>query len=277
MSVESEVARHYTSGTLEQRLLDALKASGKDLDQLGPDDLAPFDEFHSGGRAATEAFTPHLGLRADMHVLDVGAGIGGPARYFARHHGCRVTGIDLTAEFVEVARALTLRVNMQNQVAFEQGSALALPFAPESFDAATMLHVGMNIEDKAALFTEVRRVLKPGGVFGIYDVMRESTEPLVYPVPWADSAETSFPATLAEYKRDLVAAGFAPEWERNFREDVAAFFQQQQAAAQAAAGGSPGPGIALVMGAGAPTRIGNLRANIGQGVVAPTALVSRAV
>ena len=273
MSIESDVARHYTTGTLEQRLLDAVKASGKDVDHLDPDDLAPFDEFHSGGRAATEAFAPSLGLRADMHLLDVGAGIGGPARFFARRYGCRVTGIDLTAEFVEVARALTRRVNMQNRVAFEQGSALALPFAAESFDAATMLHVGMNIEDKAALFAEVRRVLKPGGLFGIYDVMREATDKLVYPVPWADDATTSFVESLATYRHSLQSAGFAPEWERSFRDDMAAFFRQQMSAGPAPAA----PGVQLLMGASAATRIGNLRGNIEAGRVAPTALTCRAV
>ena len=94
-----------------------------------------------------------------MHLLDIGSGIGGPARYFARHHGCRVTGIDLTEEFIAVARALTSRLRMEGQVSFEQGSALSMPFPASTFDVATLLHVGMNIAKKAQLFAEVRRVL----------------------------------------------------------------------------------------------------------------------
>ena len=105
MSIETHIAGHYAQGTLEQRILIALRESGKDPDRLDPDDLAPVDEFHHGGRAATAAFAPRLKLRPGINLLEIGSGIGGPARYFARHHGCRVTGIDLTEEFVAVSRA----------------------------------------------------------------------------------------------------------------------------------------------------------------------------
>jgi len=119
MSVETDVAGHYTEGTLEQRILAALRQAGKDLDRLDPDDLAPVDEFHHGGRAATTAFAPRLNLQPGMHLLEIGSGIGGPARYFARHQGCQVTGIDLTEEFVAVARMLTSRLGMDGQISFE--------------------------------------------------------------------------------------------------------------------------------------------------------------
>src|SRR6266404_7222526 len=201
MTIETDIAAHYAQGTLEQRILRALREAGKDPDRLDPDDLAPVDEFHHGGRAATAAFAPRLNLHAGMLLLDIGSGIGGPARYFARHSGCRVTGIDLTEEFVAVARSLTHRLGMQSQIAFEQGSALDMPFPSASFDVATLLHVGMNIADKARLFAEVRRVLKPGGTFGIYDQMREADGELTFPVPWATAPHSSFVETPAIYKR----------------------------------------------------------------------------
>src|SRR4051794_27242745 len=120
MTAETEVARHYTLGAIEEKIDEALRAAGKNPDHLGPDDLAPLDEFHHGGRVATEAFAPRLGLQRGMRLLDVGSGLGGPARYFARHHGCDVTGIELTEEFVTVARALTRRLGMEETVRFEQ-------------------------------------------------------------------------------------------------------------------------------------------------------------
>jgi hypothetical protein len=160
VSIETHIAGHYTQGTLEQRILAALREAGKDPDRLDPDDLAPVDEFHHGGRAATAAFAPRLALRPGIGLLEIGSGIGGPARYFARHHGCRVTGIDLTEEFIAVSRALTRRLGMESQVCCEQGSALSMPFPASTFDVATLLHVGMNIAEKACLFAEVRRVLR---------------------------------------------------------------------------------------------------------------------
>src|SRR5476649_2256272 len=172
MELEQAVARHYAHGSLEEMILNALAAAVKDVNRLTPKDLAPVDEFHVGGRQATIAFAEVFDPRPGMRLLDVGSGLGGAARYFADAHGCRVTGIDLSGEYVGVANALAARVGLGKRVSCEQGSALALSFAPESFDGAYMLHVGMNIDDKAKLFAEVRRVLVPSGLFGIYDVMR---------------------------------------------------------------------------------------------------------
>ena len=159
MEIEQAVVRHYAHGSLEKTILEALAAAGKDVNRLTPKDLAPVDEFHVGGRQATIAFAQQFGLRPGMRLLDIGCGFGGAARYFAHEHGCRVTGIDLSPEYVNVTNALATRVGLDERVSCESGSALALPFAPGSFDGAYMLHVGMNIEDKAKLFAEVRRVL----------------------------------------------------------------------------------------------------------------------
>ena len=185
MSVEREVEDHYSHGTLIETIEAALSASGIDRDALTVGDLAPVDEFHIGGRAATVDLAEQLALAPSDRVLDVGSGLGGAARFFADEVGCAVAGVDLTAEYVVAARSLSGRVGLGERNTFEQASALAMPFDDASFDAAYMLHVGMNIEAKSELFTEIARVLVPGGLLGIYDVMRTGDGELVYPVPWA--------------------------------------------------------------------------------------------
>jgi ubiquinone/menaquinone biosynthesis C-methylase UbiE len=274
MSVETDVASHYTEGTLEQRIFAALRQAGKDPDGLDPDDLAPVDEFHHGGRAATAAFAPRLNLQPGMHLLEIGSGIGGPARYFARHHGCQVTGIDLTEEFVAVARMLTSRLGMDGQISFEQGSALSMPFAAASFDVATLLHVGMNIADKDQLFREVRRVLKPGGIFGIYDQMREADGELTFPVPWASVPQASFVETAATYKRLLTESGFEITWERSCRDDALASFNQQTRT-QPGSGALPLLGGHITMGTRAAEKVANHRSNTERGLLAPNEMIAR--
>src|SRR5262249_12114096 len=158
---------------LEDKIVGLLRGAGKNVEQLGADDLAAIDEFHLGGREATQALAEFMHLRPGMHLLDVGCGIGGPARYFAER-GCQVTGIDLTEEFVRVAESLSRRVKLNQKVTFRQASALELPFDADAFDGAFTIHVGMNIADKAGVFREVARVLKPGARFAIYDLMRRN-------------------------------------------------------------------------------------------------------
>jgi ubiquinone/menaquinone biosynthesis C-methylase UbiE len=275
MSVEQSVAQHYTHGSLERTILDALSAAGKDLDRLNPADLAPVDEFHIGGRQATIDFAEQLDARPGMRLLDIGSGLGGASRYFAQNHGCRVTGVDLTEEYVAVAEALARRVGLRASVSYEHGSALSLPFAPGAFDGAYMIHVGMNIEDKARLFAEVRRVLVPGGVFGIYDVMRDRDGALTYPVPWASSAETSFVATAAHYRRLLAAAGFEILKERSRRDFASAFFQRMRD--QAAQSGPAPAGLHILMGVEAPRKIANMIGNLERGLIAPAEIVCRSI
>jgi SAM-dependent methyltransferase len=276
MEIEQSVARHYTHGSLERAIFDALSASGKDLDRLAPADLSPVDEFHIGGRQATMDFAAELGIKPGSRLLDIGSGLGGASRYFAEALQCRVTGVDLTDEYVRAAQALAARVGLEKLVAYQQGSALALPFALGSFDGAYMLHVGMNIEDKARLFAGVRRVLKPGGIFGIYDVMRVGEGELSFPVPWASSPETSFVESAGAYRRLLEGAGFAVEKERNRRAFAVDFFEQLRARA-AQAGGPPTLGLNILMGATAPQKVANMIVILEQGLIAPTEIISRAV
>ena len=273
MEIEQAVTRHYTHGSLEEAILNALVAAGKDLNRLTPNDLAPVDEFHIGGRQATVAFAEQFGARPGMRLLDVGCGLGGAARYFAHEHGCQVSGIDLSGEYVDVANALAARVGLSERVLCQQGSALALPFAPGSFDGAYMFHVGMNIENKLALFAQVRRVLTPSGVFGIYDVMRLAAGELSYPVPWASGPDSSFVADAASYRRALEAEGFEVLKERNRRDFALEVFAQMRARGAAA---TPAPlGLHIVMGANAAQKVKNMIGDISSGLIAPTELTCR--
>lgn len=274
METEQQVARHYGRSGIEQAILEALRASGKDIDHLAPGDLSGADEFHLGWQAATAELARDLGLGPDLHVLDVGSGIGGPARHFATAQGCRVTGIDLTAEFVEAAEALTRRCGLAGLVSFRQGSALAMPFPDSGFDAATLTHVGMNIADKAALFAEVRRVLKPGARFGVYDVMQVADGDLPYPMPWAATPETSFVETPETYRRLLEEAGFAVEAEHD-RSELALRLGREMRE-RAAVEGAPPLGLHLLMGPATRERIGNVMATLERGLIAPVEMVARA-
>jgi ubiquinone/menaquinone biosynthesis C-methylase UbiE len=274
MPLEQDVSKHYTHGNLTEEIGAALAAAGKRRNALTVDDLAAVDEFHIGGRQASDDFLGQLGFAPGKHVLDVGCGIGGPARFTANRFGCRVTGIDLTNEYVVTGNALTNWVGLSDRVTLQQGSALAMPFADGAFDGAYMLHVGMNIEDKAKLFSEVARVLRPGAPFGVYDVMHTGEGELTYPVPWAMTAQTSFLTTPEQYKALLSAAGFAISAERDRRDFALDFFAQLRAK-MAASGGPPPMGLHIVMGRTTPDKVRNMTENIAAGRIAPVELIAQ--
>ncbi|NNL84214.1 MAG: class I SAM-dependent methyltransferase [Myxococcales bacterium] len=273
MPDESEVSSHYTQGDLLERIRAGVDAVGKTPEEMSVDDLAPVDEFHIGGRQASEDFLSQLNLDAMCHVLDVGCGLGGASRFVATRFGARVTGIDLTPEYIAVGEQLCRWLGLEERIALHVGSALACPFPGESFDAAYMMHVGMNIEDKAALFRELARVLRPGARLGVYDVMRTGPGELVFPVPWASSAAESAVATPDAYRAALESAGFKVSAERNRREFAIAFFE----ALAARAGGASGPpplGLHLVMGKDTPIKVANVMENIRASRIAPVELVA---
>jgi len=273
-SIEQLTVAHYARADL-----GAAVAAG--LEALAPgrpaaptlEDLAAVDEFHMGGRAATLELAAALGLRATSRVLDIGAGLGGTARHLAARHGCRVVGIDLTPDYVSVARRLTRLVGLDGRVDFEVGSATALPFAAGSFDAVTLLHAGMNIEDKPALAAEAHRVLAPGGILAVYDVMRTAPGEIALPLPWATTAATSFVATPAAYRAALTAAGFSLEGER--RRTALALERFRSARRRLAESGPPPLGLHLLMGETAPTKLANLMACLKNGVLAPIEILAR--
>ena len=274
MPAQSDVSSHYTQGGLTDAIRGGLASLGKTPDTVTVDDLAPVDEFHIGGRKASEDFLDQLGLVAENHVLDVGCGLGGAARFVASRYGSSVTGIDLTSEFVETGNALCKWVGLHKRIWLHQGSALTMPFADGSFDGAYMLHVGMNIEDKEKLAVEVGRVLRPGSLFGIYDVMRAAPGDLAYPVPWATNPGLNALAEPQRYKKALQAAGFAVTAERHRRDFALAFFAELRTR-NAAAGGPPPLSLQLLMGKSTPEKVANMIDNISKSLIAPVELIAR--
>jgi ubiquinone/menaquinone biosynthesis C-methylase UbiE len=270
MNIEQQVANYYSRGKLEDNILGLLRSAGKNPEQLRADDLAPVDEFHLGGREATQALSDFMQLRAGMHLLDVGCGIGGPARYFTER-GCQVTGIDLTEEFVRIAESFTRMVKLERMAHFRQASALELPFAADTFDGAYTIHVCMNIADKAGVFREVARVLKPNARFAIYDLMRSAEGALAFPVPWAQTQETSFVASMEEYRQGLEGAGFRIEHQRDRRQFALEFMQRMMAQS---ASGPPALGVHVLMGEQAPLMLKNVYTAIASGTLSPVELVA---
>jgi ubiquinone/menaquinone biosynthesis C-methylase UbiE len=274
MSTEEKVAEHYGKDGLEEKILRALQSMGLDIDHASIADLAPVDEFHVGGLESTKELAAQMELCPGLQLLDVGSGIGGPARYFAAEHGCRVTGVDLTKEFTQVAAGLTRRLKLESAVDFRHASALQMPFEPGTFDRAIMIHVGMNIADKDALFREMRRVLKSGALFAVFDLVRTAQDSLSYPLPWAASEDTSFVSDAPQYRDALQRAGFILERERG-RRDFSIEFTERMIA-RMSQGGPPVLGLHLLMGEKTPAMIKNVLAMMKQGILEPTEMIARA-
>ncbi len=264
------VVAHYSPVDLLGRVALALREAGLADRLLAPDDLGPVDEFHIGGAPATMSLAEHLDLEPSSHVVDLGSGLGGPARRVAVAYGCRVTGIDLTPAYVEVAEALTHRSGLGDRVQFCTGSVLDLPFEDHSFDAAMQLHVGMNLPDKARSFAEMARVVRPGGVVGIYDVVWRDGGRLEFPVPWASTPGQSHVGTVEEYVEGLEGAGFDVE----MRDQSARAVATLRAMAERA--GTPGPlGLHLVLGSTAAVKLKNLGRAVSDGVLGPVEVIAR--
>ena len=208
MTTGRRVEDHYSSSGIARRILDALAAAGGPDTPVTPDALAPLDQFHGRGIQATRELVALLQPQADEEIADVGCGIGGPARWIAWTFGCRVTGVDLTPAFCEAARELNRATGMEERVRILEGNALALPLPDAAFDRAYSQNVVMNIADKRGFYAELFRVLKPGGVAALSNLLAGPAGPPHFPVPWAETPATSFLSTADETRADILAAGF---------------------------------------------------------------------
>jgi SAM-dependent methyltransferase len=255
------VRDHYRATGLTERLRTALALFGPEDHRLTPRQLAALDHFHTSGLAATEELVKLAGISAGMSVLDVGAGVGGPARYLAATCGCSVMGVDLSEPFVEAARYLTERTGLSGQVSFQAASALALPFEDAAFDAVFLQHVAMNIADRARLYSEIRRVLKPAAKFATFDVVSNGVEPH-YPVPWARTAATSFLLSADATREAIEAAGFRTLVARDDSDAAKAWIARLRAS-----GPPPTPNLGVVMGPDFAQLSANLGRNIMEGRV----------
>lgn len=268
---EAQIISHYADYggmALFDRILAALAAQGVAAADVTAEHLKAVDEFHIGGADATLALLDQLGIGPGTRVLDIGSGIGGPARLIASRYGAQVTGVDLTPDFVDTARRLSAAVGSPTE--FTVGSALDLPFDSAAFDLVTLLHVGMNLPDKPRLFAEAARVLRPGGTFAVYDVMLFGAHP-DFPVPWSSGPESSFLAAPDAYLEAAAAAGFTLRARRDRGEVARAFFATMQE--RLANAGSTGVGLPLIMGPSAPVKVANMIKAVAAGDIAPVEMI----
>lgn len=199
---------YYSPNDLYNKIIDGLNNLGKDLSKITLDDLQPVDEFHIRGDVATKELIKLSNFTPEMHILDVGCGVGGSTRRLSHEVGCYVTGIDLSDEYIDAAERLTQLLNVHERVKFHAASALALPFHDNTFDGAWSIQMNMNVEDKQGWLEEVYRTLKPGGCAVLYEVCGSKNTPIYFPVPWAQDSSMSFLVTPESYRELITSVGF---------------------------------------------------------------------
>jgi SAM-dependent methyltransferase len=272
--MSASVEEHYTKDGLAEAVRAALAAAGKDLAVVTVEDLTMLDQLHVGGVEATRALAGALPLGPEARVLDVGCGIGGPSRMLAAEFGCRVTGVDLTAAFCRLAEELADWVGLADRVSYRAADALDLPFEAGAFDVAWTQHAAMNIADKAGLYRELRRVLRPGGHLALYDILAGDGGAPFYPVPWARDPAISHLVDPESLRALLEAAGFEVV---SWRDRTAEGLDWHRARSQAMADGAPPAGPRIFIGEDFAEILGNLRRNLEDGRVRILEAVCRAV
>lgn len=245
--MDDQLETHYVrSDDLVAAIEARLRQSGREPGRVTAAELASLDEFHVRGRSATLEVAERLGVDEASRVLDVGCGLGGPARTVASAYACRVVGVDLSPEFCRAASILSAWLALEDRVAFVPSDATALPFREERFDAAMSIHTGMNVADKDAMYREIRRVLRPGAAFVAYDVVRGPGGPVRFPVPWATGPEASHLVTTDEMTSLLGGAGFdVVEVEDSSDEGLAWFTDLRRRVAES---GAPAVGFDVFLG-----------------------------
>jgi len=274
MSTDREVSVHYSRGNLLCRLNAALTEDGADPDHPSAEALAPYDQFHGRGLEATLEIGELIQAGPTDRILDIGSGIGGPARYFASRFGCRVKGIDLTPEFCDVARHLTRLLHLEDRATFEVGNALAMPFADAGFDGAYSMNVSMNIADKLGFYREIHRVLKPGAWLVLSEVAKGEGVDLDYPTPWAASARTSFLSTPEETRNGLLEAGFDVTQLRSTLEEALAFGARSRTMVERGEK-PPHRAVMLIHGEAATEAMRNTARGLAEGRIVPIEVLSR--
>jgi ubiquinone/menaquinone biosynthesis C-methylase UbiE len=274
MSNDYQVTAHYSRVDLLSRLNAALIEDGVDPDHPSIEALAPYDHLHGRGIEATTELARVIHAGPSDHILDIGSGIGGPARYFAKRFGCRVTGIDLTPGFCDVARCLTRLLDLHDKVLFEVGDASAMPFPHASFDGAYSMNVSMNVADKRAFYREIHRVLKPGAWLVLSEIAKGEGEEPNYPTSWARSARTSFLSTPEQTRQGLLDTGFEMIRLHSTLEEARAFGARSRAMVERG-GKPPHRAVMLVHGEIATQAIANVSRALFEGRFIPIEVLAR--
>jgi ubiquinone/menaquinone biosynthesis C-methylase UbiE len=260
---EKSINDHYSQSDLAAKITSALERAGKKIDTLTRDDIASMDEFHIRGRDATRELARLANLQSKNKVLDLGCGVGGPARTLAAEFGCSVTGVDLVEEYCRTAEIMTDRVGLSDRVVFHHGDIMAMPFETDSFDIAWSQHTMMNIEDKARLLSKVHRLLRNRGYFAFYEICAGSNSPIHFPVPWAGNPEISFLVTPEELGQILKATGFMEHKWMDITRSSLEWFEGLLASMKArSAGASPPLGLNMLMGETTAEKTANVVRNL---------------
>ena len=259
------VGDHYGRGRVLERIFEALRAAGKEPDALTADDLSSIDQLHARGRVATLELARLAGISSGMRVLDVGGGLGGPARTLASEFGCAVEVLDITEELCRAGEALTEASGLGNLVSFQHGSALEMPYPDASFDIAWAQHTSMNIANKERLYKEIHRVLRPGGRLALHEILAGPTSPIYLPVPWARHPELDHPRPPDEARSLIRDAGFK---ELAWIDDTAPTLRWYEKRLAPMSGEPPPLGLHLVLGDDFDEMLRNQVFNLSEGRIA---------
>ena len=209
-NLNQNIENHYLKEELYEDILNRLKEQGIDLNEVKRSDIAGVDEFHVRGAAVSKELADSSNLEGAT-VLDVGCGLGGPCRMLADEYNCQVTGLDLSNEYIRTAKELSKLVKLDSKTSFIQGDATSLPFEDNAFDVIWTQHVQMNIPNKEKFYSEISRVLKSGGHFLYYEILKKGDGEVNYPMPWASTSEISFLFKETEMDNFLTKFGLTKE------------------------------------------------------------------
>jgi SAM-dependent methyltransferase len=273
MTNAKNIADHWGKGDVYGLIVSALNKMSKPLESLTVEDLAPVDHFHARGFSATVELADRLPLKAGQHIVDIGCGLGGPARYLAKRFQCNVSGVDITEPFVEAANKLTALLRMERQVKIEHGDGQRLPYPDSTFDGAYTQHVTMNVADRPAFFAEAYRVLKPGAFFALTEHGLGPKGNPHYPVPWSMDGSGAYLVTPSETRAVLEKTGF----EAIVIEDTGAKYVAgyRTAIERAEKGAVPPLGVHILMGETALQKTRNAARNIDEGRTHPIQVICR--